>query len=171
MADDRAPDLAALRRLNDSGYLYYRDPKRVRADDLMVRAGAADCLHRAAALLALAEQKLRRAIPAPSREIPFPDPALLAAARGLKALQERIATLETRLRGAAALPDRDFSAIAPTEDLRNRLVGLDAELVGHAAAVETAASGEADLSFSALLDALAQAIDDRSKLAGWGRAA
>jgi hypothetical protein len=171
MADDRAPDLASLRRLNDSGYLYYRDPKRIRADDLMVRAGAADCLHRAAAALARAEQTLRRAMPAPSRETPFPDPALLATARALKAFQERIATIETRLRGPAALPDRDFSAIAPTEELRYRLVAVDAALVNHAAAVETGASGATDAGFGTLLDALEQVIDERTKLASWGRAA
>lgn len=171
MAEDREPDLATLRRLNNSGYLYYRDPKRVRADDLMVRAGAADCLHRAAAALALAEQKLRRAMPAPSRETPFPDPAKLAIARALKAFQERIASVETRLRGPAALPDRDFSAIAPTEELRYRLVALDAALVNQAATVEKGASGVADDGFTALLDALEQVIDDRTKLAGWGRAA
>jgi hypothetical protein len=44
-------------------------------------------------------------------------------------------------------------------------------LVNQAAAVEKGASGAADEGFTALLDALEQVIDDRSTLAGWGRAA
>jgi hypothetical protein len=171
MADDAVPNLETLRRLNDAGYGFYRDAARVRADDLLVRARAADSLHRTAASLALAEQKLRRAMPAPSREIPFPDPALLATARTLKAFQERIATLETRLRGPAALPDRDFSAIIPTEGLRHRLVAVDAALLDHAAAVEAGASAPAEPVFSSLLDTLEQVIADRTELAARGRAA
>jgi len=159
MSDGREPSLEILRRLNDSGYLFYRDPARVRADDLLVRARAADCLHRAAAVLSLAEQKLRRAIPAPSRETPFPDPVLLTAARDLKALQERIATLETRLRGPAALPDRDFSAIIPTEEVRLRLVTLDAVLLDRAAAIEAAAPA-----LTTVLDGFEQALADRAQL-------
>jgi len=170
MADDAAANLETLRRLYDAGYGFYRNVTRVRADDLLVRALAADSLHRAEAALSLAEQKLRHAIPAPSREIPFPDPALLATARSLKAFQERIATLETRLRGAAALPDRDFSAVIPTEDLRHRLVALDAALVDRATAVETGGAGDVEAGFAELLDALEQAITDRTELVAWGRA-
>ncbi len=166
MADDRGPALEALRRLNDAGYLFYLDRNRTRADDLLVRAHAADCLHRAAAALSRAEQNLRRAIPAPSRETPFPDPALLGSARALKALQERIALLETRLRGPALLPDGDFSTKIPTEDLHYRLVSLDAALLDCAAAIETGAMAPLEPAFSSLLNAAEQAISKRNEISG-----
>jgi hypothetical protein len=170
MADDATPNLETLRRLNDAGYGFYRNPARVRADDLLVRARAANYLHRAAAALSRAEQALRHAMPAPSRENPFPDPALLATARALKAFQDRIAIFETRLRGPAALPDRDFSAVIPTEDLRQRLVTLDAALLDRAAIAEAEASAAAHAAYESVLDAFEQAIRERTELtAGSGR--
>jgi small-conductance mechanosensitive channel len=156
MAEFAGPNLETLRRLIDAGYGFYRDTNRVRADDLLVRARAADSLHAAAAQLLLAEQQARRTLPAPSRENPVPDPALLAAIRDLKIRATRLASLETRLRGAGALPDRDFSAIVPTEELRNRLVSLDTSLLDCAAAAEAGTAS--------VLDALEAAIAERSEL-------
>ena len=156
------PNLDILRGLNEAGYGFYQNTTRVRADDLLVRSRAADALHRAAAIVYLAEQRARRALPAPTREHPQPDPAALAAIRALKALQERIETLETTLRGAAALPDGDFSTLIPSETVRQRLVGLDAALLEDAAAAEAAA---ATPGLPARLDALGDAIAARVKLA------
>jgi len=171
MPDDAAPKLETLRRLNDAGYGFYRNPTRVRADDLLVRALAADSLHRAEAALLGAEQKLRRAIPEPSREMPFSDPMLLATARGLRAFQERIAALETRLRGAAALPDRDFSSVIPSESARNKLVTIDAALFDHVAIIEAGAAKALEPIFSSLLDAFEQVLSDRANLTARGSAA
>ena len=171
MPDDAARNLETLRRLNDAGYGFYRNPNRVRADDLLVRALATDSLHRTAAVLLGAEQKLRRAIPAPSRENPFPDPTLLATTRVLKTFQERIAKLETRLRGAAALPDRDFSSVIPSEGARSNLVTLDATLLDRVAIVETGATAASEPIFSSLLDAFEQALGDRTSLTALGSAA
>jgi hypothetical protein len=171
MPNDAAPNLETLRRLNDAGYGFYRNPTRVRADDLLVRALTADSLHRTAAVLLGAEQKLRRAIPAPSRENPFPDPALLATARVLKTFQERIASLETGLRGAAALPDRDFSSVIPSEGARSNLVKLDAALLDRVTVVETGATAALDPIFPSLLDAFEQVMRDRDNLTDVGSAA
>ena len=168
MPDYATPNLETLRRLNDVGYGFYRSPTRIRVDDLLVRGLAADSLHRTAAALLGAEQKLRRAIPAPSRENPFPNSAPLANARVLRAFQERIATLETRLRGAAALPDSDFSAFNPSEGLRNLLVTQDAALLDHVAIVEKGATTPSDPIFSSLLDAFEQLVNDRTNLTARG---
>ncbi len=159
-------DLAALRRLNDCGYGFYRNLAQVRADDLCVRGQATDALHRAAALLDAADRAARAAMPQPSREHPFPDPAALAAIRALRALRDRVAVLETRLRGAAALPDGDFSAVVPSEAVRQELVALDAALLTRADAV---AAGAIE-ALAGALDALETAVAAREALAVRGRA-
>jgi hypothetical protein len=152
---DPASDLASLRHLTDAGYRFYQDPSALRADDLAVRAEAAARLHRAAALLATAERQSREAIPHPTRENPFPDPALLARPRALRALSDQLAPLETRLRGPLALPDADFTSLIATPSARQALVSLDATLLTAAATLEAAAPS-ADI--AAIRDALA-AVD------------
>jgi hypothetical protein len=147
-----APDLATLRRLTDGGYTFYNDTKRRRADDLYVRGQAADALNRAAASLAGAERAARAALAPPSRAKPFPDAAELAGIRALQAAQARIAGLETRLRGAAALPDRDFSRIVPSDAARQELVALDAALLTSTAALE--AHSADDMSLAAVETAI-----------------
>ena len=163
MTEGPAADLAALRRLNDAGYGFYRDTARVRADDLLVRALAADCLHRAAGVIAASVHAARAAVPAPSREQPFPDTAALETVRTLRATQNRLAALETRLRGAAALPDRDFSRIVPSDAVRQELVALDAALLTAARAVEANGTPPS-------LAALEAALAARDALALRGRA-
>jgi hypothetical protein len=163
MADSAPPDLDALRQLNDSGYGFYRVPARLRHDDLMLRGRAADALHRAAAFVCLAEQRARRALPPLTREQPMPDPALMAAIRALKQTQDRIAAVETRLRGAAALPDKDFSRLIPSEAVRLELVALDAALLAGAEALEKAASQAGEVGLA--LDAIEAAIGARDALA------
>jgi hypothetical protein len=158
---DSPPNLVILQALNEAGYGFYRNLAKTRADDLMVRSRAADTLHRAAARAFLAEQRARRALPAPTRENPVPPAGAMAAIRELKALQERMARVETRLRGAACLPDRDFSTIVPSEEIRHRLVGLDAALLEQADAVEAHADAA-----ETLLDALDATIGRRSSVAG-----
>jgi hypothetical protein len=122
-------DLAALRQLTESGYGFYQNPARARADDLLVRSQAADALHHLGATITAAVQSAHAALPPPSRAQPFPDAASMASIRALRALHDRIEALETRLRGPAALPDRDFSRVVPTELVRQELVALDAALL------------------------------------------
>ncbi len=165
MADAVSADLAALRRLNDGGYGFYRNIALVRADDLFVRAKATDALHRAAGVLDAADHAARAALSPPSREHPFPDPVALGAIRALRALRDRVAGLETRLRGAAALPDGDFSAVIPSDSVRQELVALDAALLTRADAV---ASGAIEAMADAL-DALEAAMLAREALAARGQ--
>jgi hypothetical protein len=163
MHERATPDLTALQLLHDLGYSYYRDLTRVRSDDLLVRARAADALHRATAVVYLSEQRVRASLPAPSRENPDPEPALLATIRRLKSVRANIAALETSLRGPAALPDRDFSALIPSDAARQDLVALDTHLLACAEAVERCAP-----EVEASLFALEQAINDRNALAARG---
>jgi hypothetical protein len=132
MTDAVPVDLDGLQRLNQCGYGFYRDLSRARADDLLVRSQAADALSQAAEAVAALIQSAHAAIPPLSRENPFPDAAALAAIRKLRALHDRLGVVQTRLRGAAALPDRDFSRVVPSEAARQELVALDAALLARA---------------------------------------
>jgi hypothetical protein len=157
MADAPASSLDALRKLTDAGYAFYRDPARQRQDDLFVRARAADALARAASRLGDAVQALRRAMKPPTREQPFADPAQADAIAKLRTTQLRLAALETRLRGPAALPDRDFASVRASAAHCDRLVHLDAALL------EAAEAQDAELR----LDALEAALDARAALSNW----
>jgi len=125
-------DLDGLQLLNQCGYGFYRDPSSARADDLLVRSQAADALCRAAEAVSASIQSAHAALPPLSREHPFPDAAALNAIRKLRALHDRIDVVQTRLRGAAALPDRDFSRVVPSDAARQELVALDAALLARA---------------------------------------
>jgi hypothetical protein len=157
MADQAVPDLAALQKLTEGGYGFYRHTARQREDDLFVRARAADALCRAASRLAESVQAARRAVPPATREQPFADPGIMAGIARLKALQTRLAALETRLRGPAALPDRDFASVRASTAHCDRLVQLDAALVAAAEApgVENH------------LDELEAVLNARAALADW----
>jgi hypothetical protein len=134
MAEPAVSDLAALQKLTDGGYGFYRNTARQREDDLFVRARAADALGRAAARVMEDVQAARRAVPPATREQPFADPAVMAGIARMKTLQTRLAALETRLRGPAALPDRDFAKVRASAAHCDRLVQLDAALVAAAEA-------------------------------------
>jgi hypothetical protein len=132
MADDGI-DLAALRDLVGTAYRWYRDDGCVRADDQLVRSRAGDALCRAASAVRDAIDDARRAMPAPTRAQPFPNAASSRHLADLRQLHDRVLALETRLRGAGVLPDRDFSAlhgVGPA--LRERLVRCDAALIATA---------------------------------------
>jgi hypothetical protein len=135
MPDPVAVDLDGLQLLTQCGYGFYRDLSRARADDLLVSSQAADALCRAAEAVSASIQSAHAALRPLSREHPFPDAAALAAIRKLRALHDRIEVVQTRLRGAAALPDRDFSRVVPSEAARLELVALDASLLARAVEV------------------------------------
>jgi hypothetical protein len=158
-AQSSTPSLAALQKLTEAGYAYYRDTNRQRSDDMFVRARAADALARAASRLAEAVQTARRAIPPATREQPFADPVLLTGITRLREQQSRLASLETRLRGPAALPDRDFASLRASPAQCDRLVQLDAALLEAAEAPDV----------ENRLDALEAALDQRAALSNWNQ--
>ncbi len=92
--------------LNGYGYNWYRLDNRMRADDLLIRSRASEHLESAAARLCDLEGRYRRKyLPPPTRENPDPEPEHVAAVRQFRAVEERIAEIDTRLRGAAVPPD------------------------------------------------------------------
>jgi hypothetical protein len=156
---DQIPDLAGLQGLIGTAYRWYADAQHVRADDLLVRSRAGDALGRAAAGLRQAEAAARRAIPAPTRADPFPDQAASRRLADVRRLHDRVLALETRLRGAASLPDRDFTMSHGVDvALRGRLVACDAALI--AAAEDVAGALPDDL--ETVLATLERRIDARA---------
>jgi hypothetical protein len=154
MTDPAAPSLAVLQSLTNAQYAFYRDQSHQRADDLYVRNRAADAVCRAASRLDAAITAARRAIPPATRENPYPDPVLVAKINELRATQSRLNALETRLRGPAALPDRDFSQLRASTAHCDKLVQHDAflleaaeapDLEHHIARLETAIDARAAL--------------------------
>jgi hypothetical protein len=133
---DSTVSLAVLQSLTNAQYGFYRDEEQQRADDLYVRNRAADAVCRAASRLDTAIAAARRAIPAPTRENPYPDPMLVAKIGELRATQSRLNTLETRLRGPAALPDGDFSHLRASVAHCDKLVQQDALLLEAAEAAD-----------------------------------
>ena len=92
--------------LNGYGYNWYRLDNQLRADDLLIRSQASEHLGAAAARLRQIEQQYRRTyLPPPTRENPYPDPDHLAAARHIRAIADRIAETDTRLRGVPVPPN------------------------------------------------------------------
>jgi hypothetical protein len=157
MGETTASNLEALQKLTDAGYGFYRQESRQRADDLFVRSRAADAVGRAAARAAGTAPAGGRPRPAATREHPFPDPALLAQVAQLREAHARLGALETRLRGPAALPDRDFSSLRASPLHCARLVHLDAALLHAAEAPDL-------IHHIAPLEAV---LDARAALAAW----
>jgi hypothetical protein len=157
MADAPA-DLAALHGLSGTAYRWYAQARHVREDDLLVRSLAGDLLHRAAEALRAEETAQRQALPPPSRQHPFPDADLAARLDQFRLIQARLQALETRLRGAPCLPDRDFSRSPEiSAALRDRLVRCDADLL----AASGALAGSPPASWGAKLTDLENAIAAR----------
>jgi hypothetical protein len=126
--------------LNGYGYNWYRLDNQLRADDLLIRSRASEHLGAALAGLREIEARYRRTyLPPPTREHPDLDPAHLAAARHLRVLIERIAALDTRVRGAA-VPPNDKMWVRHRDEIGTlfRLSQCDVVLVG--AASDLAAS-------------------------------
>lgn len=142
MADPLTSTLKNL--LGGYGYNLYDQKNRARADDLLVREKTAEDLALAAgALRSLRTAYHKRFIPPPTRENPSPPPDRLAALREIARLQERLADLETRVRGMVVpTGDRvwerfrgerallnqlllhDYNLIAPARELRERAEAL-----------------------------------------------
>ena len=148
--------------LNGYGFNWYRADNQARADDLLIRSRASAHLADAAASLRAAEAAYRRRyLPPPSREHPAPDAARLAEARRLRDAAERIATLDTRLRGAAVPGDDKIWARlrARQEDLLLQLCQCDLELVGTARDMADLVAALGDLPEAGLPRETEQAID------------
>ena len=131
-------DIAALERIAVNlfygwGYNFYRLENHLRADDLTVRAKAGWLLGQAREAVERAEAAARRAIPAPTREHPLPDPAAVEAARRLEAISREIGGLEGQIR-AHPVPEADHMTNRyrrEAQTLQN-LLQCDVALIGRA---------------------------------------
>jgi hypothetical protein len=150
MAESRFYDEGAIRRaainlFQGWGYNFYRKENLLRADDQLVRAKAGWLLGLARTSLERAETDYRRtALPTPTRERPFPDPAAVAGAQALERLGRAVSALIGRInvqpvpendrmtqryrQEAAtleALGRQDELLVGLSDDLRARLDGCD----------------------------------------------
>lgn len=128
------------------GYNFYRKENQQRADDLLIRARVSEMLGMARASLAAMERTYRQQhLPAPTREHPFPDTAVIAVAQALQREQQALESLEVRVRNAAVPEmDRVNQRHRNERDTLDQLAAVDGELVLAAKAVSDAVAGLSD---------------------------
>ncbi|MBV9841233.1 MAG: hypothetical protein JOY99_06830 [Sphingomonadaceae bacterium] len=139
----------AINLFNGYGYNFYREENQLRADDQRIRALAGSLLAQARASLAAAEGDYRRTnIPPPTREKPFPDPAVTANAQAIERLSSAVGGLEGQIRHQPvpendrmtqryrkeaetleALGEKDKALVGQAELLRALLAGLGGDAV------------------------------------------
>ncbi|HEY8885763.1 MAG TPA: hypothetical protein VIO35_10660 [Chloroflexota bacterium] len=117
--------------LTGYGYNLYETKNRTRADDLLVREKAAECLAEAATTIrSLRTAYHRRFVPPPSRENPDPPPERMQHIREMARLQDRLGDLETRIRGMAVpSQDRVWEHLRSEKTLLNQLLLHDYNLI------------------------------------------
>lgn len=113
------------------GYNLYNDKNRARADDLLVREQAASALGDAAnALRDLRAEYRRRFVPPPTREHPEPPRERLDQLAEITRTQDRLADLETRIRGMPVPPhDRVWERYRKEQALLTELLTYDYNLI------------------------------------------
>ncbi len=176
MTEARNPidDAGALKRLllnlyTGWGYNAYRRENQDRADDLLVRNGVCGLLAEARAALANHIGRIRRRIPTPSRDDPFPGAAERARIRDLEGIDRDIDALEALLRHLP-VPENDSTWIRHRAEAAflARLVEADQAMATHALRLREqmrAAADDADASaLRAPIAALRQAIDARKSI-------
>ena len=146
--------------LNGYGYNWYKLDNQLRADDLLIRARASEHLGAAVSRLRAIEAAYRRKyLPPPTRGHPDLDPERLTAVRQIHDIAERIAEIDTRLRGAAVPPeDKIWQRHRDELDTLWRLSECDVVLVG---AAKELAGIVAELPLDAAVDAAAEGRIDR----------
>ncbi len=169
-SDNPIDDAGALKRLlvnlyTGWGYNAYRQENRDRADDLLVRNGVCSLLAEARAALAARAQGLRRDIPTPSRDDPFPGAAERARIRELEGVDRDIEALEAVIRHLP-VPENDSTWIRhrAEADFLPRLTQADLGMAEQALRLrELARSDAADVvqALRAPISALRRAIDAR----------
>ena len=150
------------------GYNAYRQENRDRADDLLVRNGVCGLLAEARAALGARAQRLRRDIPTPSRDDPFPGAAERARIRELEGVDRDIEAIEALIRHLP-VPENDSTWIRhrAEADFLPRLIEADQAMAEQALRLrERARSDEPDdpAALGAPISALRQTIDARKAL-------
>ncbi|WP_206997855.1 hypothetical protein [Trinickia mobilis] len=130
--DEGALRQAAINLFYGWGYNFYRTENQLRADDQLVRSKAAWLIGRARSCVESAEANYRREFfPAPSRDKPFPDPSVTAAAQQLERLAARIGIVGGRLQ-SQPVPENDrmTQRYRQEADTLKALIRCDERLVG-----------------------------------------
>ena len=142
--DHSASEVAWRMLLNGWGYNWYRRENQMRADDLLIRGRASDCLDRASASLRQMEARHRREhLPPPSRAAPYPDPTRMAELRAIVAVRAAVEAVEGQVRGSAVpADDKVWQRHRDNSGLLSRLVESDTALIWATQAVEDAAGRE-----------------------------
>jgi hypothetical protein len=109
----------------------YATAETLRAWDAVIRNAIADALEQAASRWRAWYGEAARAMPAPSRDHPFPDAAALARVRALKAQADRCSDTAAFVR-ALEMPahDRVFNRLRNDDALLEALLDYDAALAG-----------------------------------------
>jgi hypothetical protein len=148
------------------GYNAYRQENKDRADDQLIRNGVCVLLGDARAALGVHAAALRRAIPAPSRETPFPGAEERRRIGALEALGREIEALETRVRHLPA-PENDatWRRHRAEREFLPRLMAADDALAGFALRVlDAAKAAPDDAALGGALAALREAVDARKQV-------
>jgi hypothetical protein len=133
-ATDSAVYQSWVMLLNGWGFNWYKLENQLRADDLLIRSRASEELGAGVARLRALETEFRQHfLPPPSRQQPLPDPQRLEQLHRIQALIDRLAALDTALRGAAVPPEDKIWARHRNEArLLTDLAHSDTLLVGAA---------------------------------------
>jgi len=158
-----------------TGYNFYDDKNKMRADDLLVRQKASAALADAAQTLTnLDSDYRRRFVPPATRENPYPPPDVMQNVREIGRLRDRIRDLSSRI---LALPapaqDKVWFRFRQETTLLNELFVFDYDLVEQTQQLAEQArlitpeswnQGAGASSLEASLDKLDQLIRDRWQL-------
>ncbi len=148
------------------GYDAYRQENKDRADDQVIRNGICSLLGEARSLLNARMVALRRAIPTPSREVPFPGAQERAQIAAIESVSRDIEAMEVRIRHLP-VPENDATWLRHRNerDFLPRLALADEAMTGPALRVREVARSTADISNIAIaLALLRDALEARNAL-------
>jgi hypothetical protein len=148
------------------GYNAYRQENQDRADDLLVRNGVCGLLGEARAALTERATAIRRTIPMPSREAPFPGAEERARITRIEQAGRDIEAAEALIRHLP-VPENDTTWLRhrAEREFLPRLLAADEALAGQALQVRELARSGAELPAIAQgLDALRSAVASRQAI-------
>ncbi|MFP6562427.1 hypothetical protein WJ542_29620 [Paraburkholderia sp. B3] len=127
------------------GYNAYRQENKDRADDQLVRNGVCGLLGEARAALASRATTIRRTIPTPSREVPFPGVEERAQIKKLEAIGRDIEAVEALIRHLP-VPENDTTWLRhrAEREFLPRLIAADEAMAGEALQLRECACNGAD---------------------------
>ncbi|MDR0478617.1 MAG: hypothetical protein LBH31_02180 [Burkholderiaceae bacterium] len=148
------------------GYNAYRQENKDRADDLLIRNGVCGLLGDSRAALGSRAAAIRRLIPTPSREVPFPGAQERAQIAQVEQVSRDIEAIETLIRHLP-VPENDSTWLRhrAEREFLPRLMAADEAMAGQALQLRELARTGADLpAVSQKLEILRAAIESRKAI-------